>query len=149
MTRTLTSGPAYLAAVPARAVPTGIVAVPFSWSAAGQSISVSDLVQLAKIPHGATITGLRVAAWSAAADGFTARLGLSNLSADYFVASGAYTATATGEMTVRAGALPYKVSLSADAAVQHVFLQLLVTAATSQTASAVVKGIVEYTMDGL
>lgn len=121
----------------------GTTTVPFSWTAAGSSVSSSALIMLARIPHGAVITNLQIWAWSGSAEG-SLDVGLAGqASADYLVDAGAFSATATTVHTVRAGSLPMTCSLSDDTQPRYRYLQAKV-AAVSSTVTAIIRGFVQY-----
>lgn len=142
---TMTNSPALSGGVNSTVVDThvGTVTVPFAWTAAGSSVSVSALIMLARIPHGAVITNLQIWAWSGAAEG-SLDVGLAGqASADYLVDAGAFSNTATTVHTIRAGALPMTCSLSDDTQPRYRYLQAKV-AVVSSTVTAIIRGAVSY-----
>lgn len=144
--RTLTSGPAYSGAYIPRAFHCATVSVPFSWTAAGSTVSVSDVVQLVRIPKGAIITDLRVVGWYGSDAGATIDLGMDGPAADVscFATAKTISATATVAITLKTGFQPYLVSLSDDAGRDFRYFQAKFVTATSGTATAIIKGTIEY-----
>lgn len=143
---TLTLGPAWPASVVPKAVHVGTVTIPFSAGAAGQTISASHVIQLAKIPKGAVITGLSAAGWYGSDAGAVLDFGL-NSDVSAFASAKTISATATAQIVFAAGALPYKVSISDDAGVDFRYFQAKVVSATSATTTAILKGSISYVMD--
>ena len=147
--RTLTSSPALASHTRnVMAVEKGTNTVPFYWTAAGQTISASDLVYLAKIPHGAHITNIPALwGWWGGADNTTIDVGLSGeASADYIVDGSAVSATATANLTIRTGALPHFVSLSDDTQPRFRYLQAKFVTIGTATTTAIIAGVVSYVM---
>lgn len=133
----------------AMAVHAGLNSVPFSWTANGKlSISLSDVVYLAKIPFDAIVTRLACAGWIGSAGNATVDVGLSGATsgqhASVFVSGGAVSATATTQFTVLTGAIPIQVTGSDDAAVRFKYLQAKWVTSATGTATAILSGVVEY-----
>lgn len=143
---TMTNSPALLGGLNSTVVEVqaGTTTVPFSWTAAGSSVSTSALIMLARIPHGAVITNLQIWAWSGSAEG-SLDVGLAGqASADYLVDAGAFSNTATTVHTIRAGSLPMTCSMSSDdTQPRYRYLQAKVVAVSS-TVTAVIRGYVTY-----
>ena len=146
--RTLTSSPALASHTRnVMAVEKGTNSVPFYWTAAGQTISASDLIYLVKVPHGAHVTDFRGFGWWGGADNTTLDLGFSGeASADYLVDGAAVSATATAALTVRTGALPHFISLSDDTQPRFRYLQAKVASLGTATTTAIIAGVIEYVM---
>jgi hypothetical protein len=143
---TVTNSPALLGGVNSTVVESheGTVTVPFAWTAAGNSVSSSSLIMLARIPHGAVITNLQIWAWCPAAEG-NLDVGLAGQgSADYLVDAGAFSNTATTVHTIRAGALPMTCSMTDDAQPRYRYLQAKVASLASSTVTAIIRGAVTY-----
>ena len=147
--RTLTSSPALSGTTRnVMAIEKGTNSVPFYWTAAGQTISASDLIYLVKIPHGAHITGFPALwGWWGGAAGATVDVGLSGeASADYLVDGAAISATATANMTIQTGALPHFVSLSDDTQPRFRYLQAKLASVSTATTTAMIGGVITYVM---
>lgn len=145
--RTLATAPAYTGTNQnVVAVHAGITCVPFNYVSTGASVTVSDVIYLAKIPAGAIITRLTLAAYTLNSTATTLDVGMSgDVSADYFYThAGNISQTGgTTDLTLRVGSLPYQVSVSDDAVNRFKYLQAkVVTGDTSL--SLIVKGVVEY-----
>jgi hypothetical protein len=144
---TVTNSPALLGGVNSTVVESheGTVTVPFAWTAAGNSVSSSSLIMLARIPHGAVITNLQIWAWCPAAEG-KLDVGLAGqASADYLVDNGAFSNSATTLHTINVGALPMTCSLTdADAQPRWRYLQAKVASLVSSTVTAIIRGAVTY-----
>lgn len=143
---TLTSGPAYSAGVVPKAIHAGTVTVPFSWDAGGQTVSASIVVQLAKLPKNAVVTDIKVAGWIGGDAGGTIDLG-TNSDVSAFATAKTISATATVQLTMNPGAVPYKVSISDDAGVDFRYFQAKFVAVTSATVTAILKGVISYVLD--
>ena len=147
--RTLTSSPALSSHTRnVMAVEKGTNSVPFYWTAAGQTISASDLVYLAKIPHGAHVTNIPVLwGWWGGSANATLDIGFSGeTSVDYLVVAGAISATATSNLTIRTGALPHFISLSDDTQPRFRYLQAKFASVATQTTTAIIAGVITYVM---
>ena len=130
-----------------QAVHEGVNVVPFSWSAAGTTISASQLLFLAKIPAGAIITRFSAAGWIGCAGTCGVDVGLAGqASADFIVDGTDISATATANMVVRAGALPLTCSMSDDTSPRFRYLQAKFVSAATATTTAIFNGVVEYVM---
>jgi hypothetical protein len=143
---TVTNSPALSGGVNSTVVESheGTVTVPFAWTAAGNSVSASSLIMLARIPYGAVITNLQIWAWCPAAEG-NLDVGLAGQgSADYLVDAGAFSNTATTVHTIRAGALPMTCSMTDDAQPRYRYLQAKVASLASSTVTAIIRGAVTY-----
>jgi len=142
---TMTNSPALTGGLNSNAVEVhaGSVTVPFAWTANGTSVSVSMMVMLARIPHGAVITNLQIFAWSGAAEG-NLDVGLANQgSADYLVDAGGFSNSGTSALTIRTGALPMTCSLSDDTQPRYRYL-VAKAAVVSSTVTAIIRGAVTY-----
>lgn len=119
-------------------------AVVFSKSLTQINTTVSSAIVLCKIPNKAIIYD---AAYLCA--GATAAVTATLL--ELRVNGVAIAATTSANQATaglnRAGLLPYKVSLSDDAALQYAVLSLMVTTAGTASTSLSIAGFVEYTMD--
>lgn len=125
----------------------GINSVPFFWTAGGITASASTIVFLAKIPHGATITGLNMWGWFGSAGNATIDVGLvGEASLDSLVDGAAVSNTATAALSVRTGALPHFVSLSDDTQPRFRYLQAKFASITSAEITALIGGNIEYVM---
>ena len=147
--RTLTSSPALASHTRnVMAVEKGTNSVPFYWTAAGQTISASDLVYLAKIPHGAHVTNIPTLwGWWGGSANTELDVGFSGeASADYLVDGGAVSATATTNLTIRTGALPHFISLSDDTQPRFRYLQAKYSSVASATTTAIIGGVITYVM---
>lgn len=126
--------------VPAKSYPVGVISQTFSFNAGAVTASGATLVQLCKIPHGATIIDINALASSGAATN-PMDIGISSGNASTFASAG------TGGAIVRATkGLPYRVSVSDDATVRYATLTATVTPGTA-TVSLQVDGTVFYTLD--
>ena len=129
------------------AIHAGVTAVPFNWTANGHTVSASSIVFLAKIPHGAHITDLKMSGWIGCADVSTVDVGLTGeASLDYLVDGEGVSATATETFVVRVGALPHFVSLSDDTQPRFRYLQAKFATIGTATTTAIIRGVVEYVM---
>lgn len=148
--RTVTDSPALNGnTTPVGAVHVGVNVVPFSWTANGKlSISVSDVVYLAKIPFDAIVTRLQVAGWIGSAGNATVDVGLSGATsgqgASIFVSGAAVSATGTTNFTVVTGSIPIQVTGSDDAVNRFKYLQAKFVTSATATATAILTGVVEY-----
>ena len=125
----------------------GVNSIPFYWTANGNTVSVSSIVFLAKIPHGAHITSLTMSGWIGSAGNSTVDVGLvGEASLDYFVTAATVSATATTAFTIRTGAVPHFVSLSDDTQPRFRYLQAKFVTNSTQTVTAILKGVIEYVM---
>lgn len=127
----------------------GLNAVPFYFNSGANTVDASaTTILLCKIPNKATIVDFvahhTIGAATCPADyGVSGGLGLTGASS--LLAS----ALATGSIARgKAGGIPFKISLSDDAANNFVYLQAVATPATATT-SLIIQGTVYYTMDGL
>lgn len=143
---TLTSGPAYSGAFVPRAFHAGTVTVPFSWEAAGGTISASHVVSLVRIPRGAIITDVDVVGWYGSDAGATVDLGMDGPAADVsaFATAKTISATATVQISLKTGYKPYIVSLSDDAGRDYRNFNAKFVAVTSATTTAILKGTITY-----
>lgn len=140
-TKTADAGHDY---VQPRDVHVGKQAIISSYVASGATVSSGDVYYLCKIPHGATITDLRGFGRSAGVGGIVFNVGTTG-TADLF---GTFTISATHQLaSVLGTALPYRVSLSDDAAAQYVILAFTQASGTA-TATASFGIIAEYFMPG-
>jgi len=141
---TMTNSPALTGGLNSNAVEVhaGSVTVPFSWTANGTSLSTSALIMLARIPHGAVITGLSMSGWSGSAD-MHANVGLFNQDNSLFVASGGMSNTATSAFTIKTGSLPATCSLSDDTQPRYRFLVAKIIDGSS-TVTGIIRGSVTY-----
>lgn len=124
-----------------RALHVGDTLVAFTKTLGQFHATLSSTVLLAKIPNKATIIDAFVkfadttaAVTSAVLD---LQVGATSLGMSLTIAAG----------TARATAVPIKVSLSDDAAVQHAFLRLSCTTAGTASSSLSLCGWISYTMD--
>lgn len=125
----------------------GECTIPLIWTAGGNTVSASTIVFLAKIPHGATITGLDMWGWIGSAGNATIDVGLvGEASLDYLVDGAAVSNTATSVLTVRTGALPHFVSLSDDTQPRFRYLQAKFASITSAEVTALIGGRISYVM---
>ena len=125
----------------------GLNAVPFNFVANGVTVSASTIIFLAKIPHGATITGLNMNGWIGSAGNATVDVGLTGeASLDFLVDGASISATGTTNFTIQTGALPHFVSLSDDTQPRFRYLQAKIASAVSADTSCRISGTVEYVM---
>lgn len=160
--RTLTSGPAYLAASAggptAKFLHEGTVVVTRKWVGTGngqttaQTVSGSEVVQFFKIPNGAVITSLHGYGWFGSAGNATVALGfvgggqgIADLHAGVTLSNTATTVFGFGNLI--AGSLPVKVSTSDDAANNFVYLTAKFVSVATATTSYALSLTVQYNMD--
>ncbi len=136
---------------PAKSLPSGILSESFSLNLGAVTASGATLIQLAKIPVGATITDLQILASSGAATN-PADVGITGTGA-YNGATGVtgtastFIAAGTGGAIARATkGLPWRVEASDDAVVRFATLTATVTPGTA-TVSLQIVGTVFYTLD--
>lgn len=136
---------------PARSLERGTVTVPFSFNMGGTvTASGATLVQICKIPVGATITDVQALVTTGAAT-CPMDIGISGTGTYQGAAATAGTASTfasagTGAAVVRATkGLPWKVEASDDATVRFATLTATATPGT-QTVSFLLSGSVTYTM---
>lgn len=141
---TMTNSPALTGGLNSNAVEVhvGATTVPFAWTANGSSFSTSALILLARIPHGAVVTGLQMAGWSGSADAHV-DVGLLGQDVSMFVTSGGMSNTATSAFTIKTGALPATCSLSDDTQPRYRFLVAKVKDGSS-TVTAIIRGSITY-----
>lgn len=135
------------ATVPVKSYPIGLLSQSFSYNTGAVTASSATLIQLCKIPVGATIADVWCVA-SAVAVTAPMDIGISGTSAQG-VAGTASTFASAGAMgaLVRASkGLPWRVAVSDDATVRYHTLTATVTPGT-QTASLQIDGTVFYTLD--
>lgn len=122
--------------------------VPFSWTANGTtSISLSDIVLLACIPFDAIITRLQGVSWIGSAGNATVDVGLSGTgNASLFVSGAAASATGTVAWTIVTGSIPTQVTGSDDIYPRFRYLQAKWVTSATGTATALLSGVVEYTV---
>lgn len=105
--------------------------------------SAGDSIQLVRIPHGATITSIEVL--GATPDGSTHfGVGVSGTTNLF----GSATISATRQKVDCITALPYKVSVSADAAARYITLLATVGTVASATPSNSAAWVVRYICNG-
>lgn len=125
--------------------PLGNTTVYFNWTANGTTMSSSQLILMAKIPHGAVITNLQGAGWIGCAGNATLDWGLSGeASADFLIDGTAISATATAALTIQTGALPHTCSLSDDTSPRWRYLVCKLVSAATATQTMIVRGSVTY-----
>ena len=141
---TMTNSPALTGGLNSNAVEVhvGSTTVPFLWTAAGSSFSTSALILLARIPHGAVVTGLQMTAWSGSADAHL-DVGLLGQDASLFVTAGGASNSATSAFTLKTGCLPATCSLSDDTQPRYRYLVAKVKDGSS-TVTAIVRGSITY-----
>lgn len=147
---TLTTGPAYAANVLPKTIHAGANIVAFSWgNTGGVTVSASAVVQLVKIPKGAIVTSALVFGYYGSDAGATIDLGFNLPAADVsaFASAKTISATATINVQLATGYSPYLVSISDDAGVDYRYFQAKFVTATSNTATAILKGHITYIMD--
>lgn len=138
-----------LMARPARSIESGAVTVPFAYNTGAVTASGATLLQLCKIPVGATITDVQILATSGAATN-PADVGITG-TGTYQGASTAgsastFASAGTGGAVVRATkGLTWKVEASDDATVRFATLTATVTPGTA-TVSLQINGSITYTM---
>jgi hypothetical protein len=135
---------------PARAIVEGPTTVPFSYNTGATTASGATLIELCKIPVGATITDVNILATSGAATN-PADIGISG-KGTYQGATGVsgsastFASAGTGGAVVRATkGITWKVEASDDATVRFATLTATVTPG-SNTVSLQINGSVTYTM---
>lgn len=122
----------------------GVNAVVFSKSLAQINTTVSSAIVLCKIPNKAIIYGGGYSCSGATAAVTATLLELRVNGVAIAATTSANQATAGSN---RANLLPYKVSLSDDAALQYAVLSLMITTAGSASTSLSIAGYIEYTLE--
>ena len=125
---------------PARSLPTGLISKTISFNSGATSVSGASVVQLCKIPHGATITDL-VQYHTTGADSCPVDIGISSDNASTFASQSTQAAVSRATKGI-----PYRVSKSDDAADQFDILTVTATPGTA-TASFKIDLTVYYSMD--
>lgn len=137
-----------LMARPARSLVSGAITESFSYNCGAVTASGATLIQLAKIPAGATVVDVNILASSGAATN-PADVGISGTGTTGGVAAVAgsastFASNGTGGALVRATkGLPWKVEVSDDATVRFATLTATVTPGTA-TVSLQIAGTVTY-----
>lgn len=118
--------------------------VVFSKTLSDFHATVSSAVVLCKIPNHAIIYD---AAYGCAGATAAVTASLLELRVNGVAIAATTSANQAAAGLNRSGLLPYKVSLSDDAALQYAVLSLMCTAAGTATTSLSIGGYVRYTMD--
>lgn len=112
----------------------------------GATLSASDIVLGVKIPNGAWITDGYISG-NGGSSALILRVGVQSGANTTLLSLGTLSAT---EQMVRfnGGSLPFKVSLSDDAALQYSYVYLTVNTIASPTATGSIQLLVRYAMPG-
>lgn len=140
---------------PASQLHVGENVIPFAFNSGATKFgTVSDMALLGKIPNGALFTGADIyfGVQGSAASTWTLLMLTTDADGTFstyatLASSGSVTANASTVQQYRF-AIPQKVSLSDDRAVQHVVLALNCTVGPSETASFSFHGSAKYLSDG-